>query len=354
MPKLPTLDIAKRVNHSPHVVILGAGATRAAAPAGDANGVVVPVMNDLVGVIGIDDLLEQAGLEWEGKNFEDIYDQMYTTNKTGPIISQLEERLTAFFSGLMLPQIANAYDYLILSLREKDLIATFNWDPLLVQAYRRHARVGRLPRMVFLHGNVAIATCVHCRVKGYTGATCVKCRQPLTPTGLLYPVRQKDYTADPFIRSEWEELRHFLRHAYFLTIFGYSAPRTDTDAVELMKKVWDQNDTRTLAQVEIIDIKNKNELHAMWDPFITRQHFGIKKRIRTSYLCWHPRRSCEALAFATLQNDPWEDNWMPDVSDLEVLQRWIRPLLDEEQALEQQGIPLTGQPCPAVSWGAAP
>ena len=121
-----------------------------------------------------------------------------------------------------------------------------------------------------------------------------------------------------------------------------------------MKQVWDQNDTRTLAQVEIIDIKNKNELHAMWDPFITRQHFGIKKRIHTSYLCWHPRRSCEALAFATLQNDPWEDNWMPDVSDLEALQRWIRPLLDEEQALEQQGIPLTGQPCPAVSWGAAP
>ncbi|MHA1748548.1 MAG: hypothetical protein ACTSXN_02865 [Promethearchaeota archaeon] len=26
------------------------------------------------------------------------------------------------------------YDYLILSLRKKDVIATFNWDPLLVQA----------------------------------------------------------------------------------------------------------------------------------------------------------------------------------------------------------------------------
>ena len=36
MPRLPAFDPRKQINHSPHVVILGAGASWAAFPSGDA------------------------------------------------------------------------------------------------------------------------------------------------------------------------------------------------------------------------------------------------------------------------------------------------------------------------------
>ena len=77
---------------------------------------------------------------------------------------------------------------------------------------------------------------------------------------LLYPLAEKDYTSDSFIQSEWNELRAALRHAYFLTVFGYGAPATDAAAVSLMRDVWSQNTTNTLAEVELIDLKPRDEL----------------------------------------------------------------------------------------------
>ncbi len=44
----------------PHIVILGAGASRATCLSGDANGKQLPVMEDLVEVVGLQDLLERA------------------------------------------------------------------------------------------------------------------------------------------------------------------------------------------------------------------------------------------------------------------------------------------------------
>lgn len=38
MPSLPPLDIKRRINHTPRVVLLGAGGGLASFPAGDANG----------------------------------------------------------------------------------------------------------------------------------------------------------------------------------------------------------------------------------------------------------------------------------------------------------------------------
>lgn len=41
------------------------------------------------------------------------------------------------------------YDYLIVSLTNRDCIATFNWDPLLMQAYHRMSRITEnLPEML--------------------------------------------------------------------------------------------------------------------------------------------------------------------------------------------------------------
>src|SRR5215471_8086633 len=135
------------------------------------------------------------------------------------------------------------YDYLLSGLRRKDVVATFNWDPLLVQAFRRNLSMRELPEIVFLHGNVCIAVCLEDKVKGFIGDTCQKCGKPLTPTKLLYPIGQKNYDSDPFIRSEWAILRRAIAGAYMMEVFGYSAPRTDVEAKSIMDSAWDTNQT---------------------------------------------------------------------------------------------------------------
>jgi hypothetical protein len=109
---------------------------------------------------------------------------------------QIESRVEGFFRDLEIPEEPTIYDYMLLALREKDLIATFNWDLFLAQAYRRNLDVRRLPQIVFLHGNVAIGVCTDCRVKGYFGDTCGKCSHALDRTRLLYPVVEKNHISD--------------------------------------------------------------------------------------------------------------------------------------------------------------
>lgn len=342
MPRLPALDLRRRVNSSPHVVICGAGASRAAARNGDAFGRRLPLMNDLVTLLDLDALLRMHGLDAYAGDFELLYDAAARDPQLSPLVSELDTRVRHYFGGLVLPAGATAYDYLLLSLREKDVIATFNWDPLLLQAYARHASLRRLPQVLFLHGSVAVGVCLSCRVKGRNGARCVQCHNPLAPSRLLYPVADKDYTADPFIAAEWTALREALQHAYFVTIFGYRAPQSDAAAVGLLQAVWSENETRTLAEVELIDVRDRDAVFATWSPFITREHWIYCSDIRDSYLAWHPRRSCEALAFATLQNDPWPDDWMPRDGSLEDVIDWVRPLVEEEDRVEAEGRALSG------------
>src|SRR5579859_4661418 len=61
MPSLPNFEFNKRVNHSPHVVILGAGASRAAFPDGDAKKRRLPLMADLIECLGLRDSIRAAG-----------------------------------------------------------------------------------------------------------------------------------------------------------------------------------------------------------------------------------------------------------------------------------------------------
>src|SRR5947199_10791733 len=69
MPQLPAFNPLTNVNESPHVVILGAGASRAAFPNGDANGSRLPLMVDLVGCLGLGQAFQAAGFK-KTVNFE--------------------------------------------------------------------------------------------------------------------------------------------------------------------------------------------------------------------------------------------------------------------------------------------
>lgn len=134
-----------------HVVLLGAGASRAAFPNGESTRKHLPLMHDFTKTLELTTLLNNAGID-PNQNFESIYSKI----KDDALRNTLEEKINKYFSSLSLPTTATAYDRLLLSLREKDAVFTFNWDPFLFDAWVRNHHVAKLPEIFFLHGNVRI------------------------------------------------------------------------------------------------------------------------------------------------------------------------------------------------------
>jgi hypothetical protein len=335
--RLPRLDIKTGLNGSPHVVILGAGASRACCPNGDKSGNKLPLMTDLVETVGIEKIVREAGYDHTG-NFEVIYNKIHGAGLSA-VLNELDAMTRAYFAHLALPETPTLYDYLLLSLRPKDLIVTFNWDPLLPQAYKRWRHLGAvLPEIAFLHGNVDIGIDHDNKVSGFLSDEPYPGRK-LVQTSLLYPVEQKDYSADLFIADQWRRATDYLSEAYFATIYGYSAPTTDVEARSLLLTAWRQNPTLELAEIDIIDIRDPEEVKASWSDFIVKTHGGASQSFEYNILLKHPRRSCEAFAFATLQQDPWREDPFPKAHSLKELEDWIKPLVDEEAGGKLSGKP---------------
>ncbi len=128
--------------------------------------------------------------------------------RSTPSTPIVRERLTGavfdYFAGMRLPDHPTIYDHLVLSLREKDFIATFNWDPFLLQAVERLPHGVKPPQMRFLHGCVGVGYCAHHEpvTFGRIGMECRQCGQRTIGSRLLYPVTQKNYNADPFQRRQ--------------------------------------------------------------------------------------------------------------------------------------------------------
>ncbi|MBH1990108.1 MAG: hypothetical protein I8H80_02920 [Alphaproteobacteria bacterium] len=334
MTTIPTMDLKKRKSEQPHVVILGAGASLAAFPTGDKNGRLLPLMNNLISTIKLEPIFEKYGIDYNVKNFEALYSDLASNPSNSDLLSEIEDSIRVYFSEMVIPDTPTLYDYLLLSLREKDIIATFNWDPFLAQAYRRNSNfTDRLPKIVFLHGNVAAGICRKDKTLDFMDASnpCWKCQKPYELSNLLYPIKCKDYHTDDFIDDQWKQIQAHIGHAYLMTIFGYSAPETDVEAKSLMHEAWELNSMKDFTSFDIVDIKGKRELSKTWSQFPTR-FSSYAKKINDTYLFYHPRRSCEALQMATLQQDPWSDNPHPKFKTLEELHKWISPLIAEEEA----------------------
>lgn len=282
-----------------HTVILGAGATMATIPKGDKNGKYSSVMDGMIQKLGMEDLLKDINLETTSRNIEDIYSELHLKPEYKNIVKEMEIRLYDYFDSLELPDSPTVYDFLILSLTEKDVIATFNWDPLLIQAFVRcHRITSNLPKILCLHGNVAMGYCKEHKEFGTKDAICPVCRKNLKPINLLYPVREKNYKKDEYISACWDAVDYIIENSYMLTIFGYSAPTSDYEAVQLLKKAWGDKEKRQLEEVSVIDIIEENDMRNKWDDFIYSHHYRYTDNFFESYLGMFPRRSCETV-FAT-------------------------------------------------------
>ena len=296
-------------------------------------------MNTLVEVTGLATLLEARGIHPDIENFESFYSDLASTAANEPLILEIQEKIRSYFSSLQISENPTIYDYLLLTLRKKDVIATFNWDPLLAQAHERNINIGNIPEIFYLHGNVGIGICLEHHMRGFIWQDWMKCARPLTPMELLFPVRDKNYTDEPFITHQWQQLELYLQNAYWITIFGYSAPVTDVAARDLMLQVWRTNSVRDFAQIEIVDIKTKSELRKTWSDFIVRENYGSYGSAFQTYMFSYPRRSCDAFAGATLQQRPWKENKVPKFRKLTELQAWVSPLVTEENKYRDEKIP---------------
>lgn len=298
------------MKNRPHVVILGAGASCAAIPNGDKSGKRISAMSGFIDKLGLNDIISKVSIKTKSDNLEDIYMELDERSKNeldcNNVKIELENVIRDYMSSFVLPDEPTIYDFLVMSLTSKDLIATFNWDPFLVQAIGRTQKyTNNIPQVAFLHGNVAVGYCPDDNVIGNVGRIC-KCGKVLKPTSLLFPIKKKDYSSDTVIAKSWKQLKNELERAYMVTIFGYSAPTSDAEAVAMLKQAWGAVDDRKMEEIELVDIRDEDTVINSWNQFIHTHHYSYHTSFFDTTLARCPRRSCEAI-FDRLMNCIWLD-----------------------------------------------
>ncbi|MBU8933870.1 MAG: hypothetical protein KOO62_07665 [candidate division Zixibacteria bacterium] len=292
-------------------------------------------MNDLIATCGLEQSLESDGVDYKGRNFEIVFSELHASGNIA-LIARLEDSLFEYFRTLELPNSPTIYDLLVMSLRPKDLIATFNWDPLLWLAMGRNHQWTRGPTVVYLHGNTALGYCPKDQRIGSLERRCSVCGDIFTRCPLLYPISKKDYADDPYISNAWDVLKSHLNHAYILTIFGYSAPETDAEAMKYLRDGWGPTHGKRFSQTEIIDIVDPNELQSAFRPFIHSNHYEVHSNFRESILAHYPRRSCEALWSMFMENHPYNEISIPETDDWNELREWFNPFIRAEAESETE------------------
>lgn len=316
---------------APHVVLLGAGASRAAFPNGDRSGKRIPLMDDLIEVIGLEPLIKQAGKGFgKESNFEAIYSKLDSNPQHTNITKKIEQKIDRYFSSLTLPNEATIYDRILLSLRKEDAVFTFNWDPFLFDAYRRNCKIAPLPQIHFLHGNVRLGKCPNHEYWGEKQAKCPVCSARLKGVPLLYPVENKGYSNDPYIKKSWDVAKEIFKNALVLTIFGYGAPDSDRDAITLLKSAWMANSDREREHVEIIDIVSERLLYERWEAFTPTFHLQRRQNFSESWIAGWPRRSREATWSFMSSGLPCQKFPLVSANNLSQIHKQIRSIAKSE------------------------
>ena len=100
-------------------------------------------MDNFIEMLDLEPALERVGIKNTRRNFEDIFSELYEINPSSSFLKEIEKIIYTYFESLKLPESPTIYDHLLMSLRPKDIVATFNWDPFLFDAweFRGHHRM---------------------------------------------------------------------------------------------------------------------------------------------------------------------------------------------------------------------
>lgn len=318
-----------------HVVLLGAGASLAALPNGDLYGKKLPLMQDLVDTLGMSEIFREECSDFPLTDFEGLYSVAAKDGRKS-LLAKCRKTVWKYFSSLQLPEEPTLYDLLVLSLRGRDTIATFNWDPFILQAVRRTESIRQglpYPKLLFLHGNVSKGYCLEDKVIGFVDDRCLMCGRQLKKSKLLFPIKNKNYSNHPVIKDDWSQFERALISSLRLTIFGYSAPKSDAKALAVIRKALHERKLKhEFRQVEIIDIKSKEELGSNWRDTIYSHHWESMLDIRSSSLFQHPRRSMEAFNATYLDAKFCEGNPIPtELNSWDNVKDFFLPILAIER-----------------------
>ncbi len=327
-----------------HIVILGAGASVAATQRTSLkDNKQLPLMKNFIEVVGLTDIVANLPGHIKSDNFENLYSNLYLDDPKSYTIKVIEKTVYDYFKNLKLPDEPTIYDYLVLSLRPRDIIATFNWDPFLYQAWSRNHHIGDRPYIAFLHGNVAIGYSSIDKRWGPSEMYAKATRNYMSPTRLLFPVTQKNYNGDEFITKQWAMFKDFLsdKNVKRVTIYGYGAPETDKEAMNIMLEAWGGGKVRRMESFEIIDVREEKDVVRPWKKFINDYDYEFTTDFFQSSLAYNPRRSSESFFQHTepLTVDEAFSESNPVPSSFKTLQEmwdWYKPLIDAEEKWKQE------------------
>jgi hypothetical protein len=189
-----------------------------------------------------------------------------------------------------------------------------------------------MPKLAFLHGNLLAGYCEVDKVPGLAGGRCSQCGKPFTRTPLLYPVRHKDYASNPAIASQWGLLKYGFENAFMITIFGYSGPKTDQEAIRAMQQAWGIPGNRPMEQTEFITRQTDKEISEAWSDFFHTHHYDVQDDFYDSWIANHPRRTWEAYVNQYYEALYVSDNSIPRDLDFPKLWAWFEQFRSAEEA----------------------
>ncbi|GAI50973.1 unnamed protein product, partial [marine sediment metagenome] len=78
------------------------------------------------------------------------------------------------------------------------------------------------------------------------------------------------------------------------TIFGYSAPSSDVEAVGLLSEAWGDKYQRNMEQTGFIDKIDEDAICERWEKFIHTHHYDYHNDFYSSMIAKCSRRSADA------------------------------------------------------------
>ena len=176
---------------------------------------------------------------------------------------------------------------------------------------------------------------------------------------LLYPIKEKNYDQNKYIREAWNQACEFIHYAERITFFGYSAPKSDVVAVNRISESLSRSPYKKIKKVEIINIDNEDKLMTSYSRLIPSCiQTNYVKSYYDSSLAKYPRRTSDYL-FHTLQCNETSSLFNQYISFLErddlfsiakkiraigdMIEPWYNEHpLSKQQILMKMGIKLNG------------
>lgn len=101
--------------------------------------------------------------------------------------------------------------------------------------------------------------------------------------------------------------------------------------MDAIKAAWGTPEERQFEQIEIIDIRDEDELRATWQPLIHTHHYDVSSSYFDSWLARHPRRAIDQFVEQFLEAQFIDDHPVPrEASSFDELWDWFDRLAADE------------------------